>query len=622
MPIRPEFPPLDVIQAISDLCLALETPYHPNIKLAIEAFFWQSVVKNLPREYVKPRAEMQQAYLYYQANPDAHPRHLSVSLHELLPMAQIIDTATSTFLSTYYDFGSLGLLANFRKQFKYNWYQAFGLSPNQPYSKALPSAGDLKLSAYELVETFFHHTPFYDFFNTQVPFEIPRKIWASHGIILAPPNHGKTQLLGSLITSFLASSDSPGLFVLDPHGDLYSNLRTRCDPSRLVCLDPDTNPPALNFLDFGTSTEAQIEATFDYLMSSLAGGLSDVQHGCVPYLLKLLKQIPERNLQTLRQILAERVKGWEKSAFIDYIRRIPKDDQIYFEHEFYHHTLDPTKHSIARKISHAMASDTFKQMFGAKTNSVNFDKWIDERKVVVVKGGFDSLGEEGMRVFLQFLVGQYYAAGMRRISRVPESQRHLSIMFIDEASYVLTSPIIARILFELRKAGCALVTATQVWEQIGTEVKAAVLGGTAIKVTGPIQANDANVLSREMYTTPDFIRSMASTERVGAEWAIHVSPAKKAMRVRCPYGTLERMPKRLSDEQLMNMFVQAKVDEAKQKPIMPQTTPEQDEEIVQAMIKALDDDMKTRETPQSEAPTEKPESAPPSSEIKPGKKVW
>jgi len=34
------------------------------------------------------------------------------------------------------------------------------------------------------------------------------------------------------------------------------------------------------------------------------------------------------------------------------------------------------------------------------------------------------------------------------------------------------------------------------------------------------------------------------------------------------------------------------------------------------------DEMKARETSQSEAPTEKPESAPPSSEIKPGKKVW
>ena len=39
---------------------------------------------------------------------------------------------------------------------------------------------------------------------------------------------------------------------------------------------------------------------------------------------------------------------------------------------------------------------------------------------------------------------------------------------------------------------CPVLAATQVFEQIGTEIKAAVLGATAIKIVGPVSFSDAN----------------------------------------------------------------------------------------------------------------------------------
>jgi hypothetical protein len=184
-------------------------------------------------------------------------------------------------------------------------------------------------------------------------------------------------------------------------------------------------------------------------------------------------------------------------------------------------------------------------MFGAKTNSINFDQLIAERKVVLVKGARQSLGDDGMAIFLQYIIAQYFAAGLRR-EKIPPDKRHLSLMFVDEGSYVLNSPVIAKILVELRKYACGFVAATQVFEQIGTEIKAAVLGATAIKIAGPVSFSDANLLSREMGvgTQPEFIRSMQSMEGVGAHWAFYVSQmTDKAVRVLCPYGVLEKMPK-------------------------------------------------------------------------------
>jgi hypothetical protein len=206
--------------------------------------------------------------------------------------------------------------------------------------------------------------------------------------------------------------------------------------------------------------------------------------------------------------------------------------------------MEPTKAAIAWRLYAALASDTFRQMFSARHNSVNFDQLIAERKAVVVKGGFDSLGEEGMRIFLQFLVAQYYAAGMRRL-KLSERDRHLNLFICDEASHILTTPVVARMLFDLRKVSCGFLGATQVWEQVATEVKAAVLGNTAIKIVGPVQHNDASVLSREMYCDIDFIRNMQRNDSdPNAPWAMYVSGmTKKAARVTVPFGVLEKMPR-------------------------------------------------------------------------------
>jgi hypothetical protein len=387
-------------------------------------------------------------------------------------------------------------------------------------------------------------TPFASLFLAQVPFEIPKKTWAMHGIVLAPPGFGKTELLKAFTRKFLEEPDAPGLFFLDPHGDAIAAIKERVDPKRLLLLDPDTSPPPLNFLDFGTSTEAQTLQTFSYLMSSLSGGLSDKQGAIVPYMLKLLRQVPGASLETLRLIVGEKIKSPDKSAFAEHIAKLPAVEQGFFHDQFYSSRMQETKEAIGWRIYAAMSSDAFRKMFGeAKTNSVNFDQALAERKVVLVKGGRNALGDDGMRIFLQYIIGQYFAAGLRRERILPE-QRHLCLMLVDEASYVLNSPIIAQILVEMRKYGCAFLAATQVFEQIGQDIKAAVLGATAIKIAGPVSFSDANLLSREMYCSPDFIRNMTAKERSHADWAFYVSGLtdRKAVRVRVPYGQLEALP--------------------------------------------------------------------------------
>ena len=109
-------------------------------------------------------------------------------------------------------------------------------------------------------------------------------------------------------------------------------------------------------------------------------------------------------------------------------------------------------------------------------------------------------------------------------------------------------------LTECRKYGLGFLAANQLIEQMSDEVRAAIYGATAIKIAGPVSYANASALSREMYCTPDFIRSMRAVERNHSEWAVTVEGLtdKKAIRLTLPYGALENAP-RMDHEALLRM---------------------------------------------------------------------
>ncbi|TMJ03432.1 MAG: hypothetical protein E6G97_09855 [Alphaproteobacteria bacterium] len=466
---------------------------------------------------------------------------MRVPLYELIENVPDLIMMLTAFAQAKH--GSIYIFEYLVETLRENTIRASGYDPSTYEGKPLTWAHEAKMPIAQLIQEYLGGTPFANLLCLEVPFVIPRKTWASHAIILAPPNHGKTMLLGSLFREMLEAPDSPGMFLLDPHGDLFHVAKERVPAERLVVLDPDTNPPPLNFLDFGTSTEAQTLQTFEYLMSALAGGLSDKQRNIVPYLLKLLRKVENPSIQTLAHIVGEKAKSIRQSAYADAIAALDSTDQLFFETVWFS-DMSETKQAINWRLLGALASDTFRKMFGARHNSFDADAAIRDRKVVLVKGGVNSLGKFGMEVFLQYIITQYFAAGLRRERLLPH-ERHLCIMLVDEAHTVLNSKTINDILVELRKYGCSFVAATQTWHQIGDEVKAAVLGATAIRFVGPVSHNDAVVLSREMHTSPDFIRSMKARERESADWACYVqNVTPHAIRVTVPYGILENLPKK------------------------------------------------------------------------------
>lgn len=461
----------------------------------------------------------------------------AVPLHTYLDVRDVVDRIIGTIATER--LADLGLFAGLADQMYRNVCAASKLVPYQDHNRPFVTARDADLAPSQLIDTYLGETPFQEFLQTPVPFRIPIRSFQAHGIILAPPEHGKTQLLGSFIRRFL--DEDVGLLVLDPHGDLFASLKTRTPADRTILLDPSTDPPPLNFFDFGNASDVQVLQTFSYLMSSLSGGLSDKQGAIVPYLLKLLRLIPHASIETLRDIIDEKPKRADQSKFADVIGRLPATDQGFFQSQFYSGRMQETKDAIGWKLYACLASDAFRKMFAAKTNSFDAAAAMRERKIVLVKGSENVLGEQGLPVFLQFIIAQYFLAALKR-DAIPQSERHLCLVFADEASHVFNHQT-TRILTECRKYGLGFFAATQLIEQIPAEVKAAIYGATAIKIAGPVSYTDASLLAREMHATPEFIRSLRSHRGSHAEWALSVANlTHDAVKIAVPFGQIENLP--------------------------------------------------------------------------------
>jgi len=142
--------------------------------------------------------------------------------------------------------------------------------------------------------------------------------------VLAGTGYGKTQLLQKLILSGLEENN--GFMVIDSQGDLIRKIRsleifnpeTGSHKDKLIVIDPEDVefPPCLNMFDLGFADdvsalqkERQINKTIDlytYMFGALFGSeLTEKQGVIFRYIARLIFEIPNANVQTLRVLITD-----------------------------------------------------------------------------------------------------------------------------------------------------------------------------------------------------------------------------------------------------------------------------------------------------------------------------
>jgi hypothetical protein len=411
-----------------------------------------------------------------------------------------------------------------------------------PYRLTAPAESGL--AGADLLEAYLADTPFLDLLTTPVPFAIPRHAYRAHGCIFAPADHGKTQTLQALIAGFLQEPDPPALFIMDSMGSMLSKLerlqvfddRLR---DRLVILDPTgPNPPRLNFFKLAGGSPAQQTELLFYLFKALDQSFTARQRTAVVFLAQLLQRL-DGTLDDLRKICEDK-QPWH----LEVINALPPIARDFFLNSFYKPDalMTQTKQQIAARLYTLAATPLF-EMFSAKQSTLNAFDCIQHKKIVLVNTDRLALGEEGSAIFGRFVIAQVLAAAFAR-APIPEDKRHLALLIVDEAKAYLDEQA-EKFLSDARQFWVGLLLATQYVHQLEEGVRRAVYGNTAIKLIGPIEYSDRVSLAREMHTTPEFIGSMRAYDRSHTEWAAYVRTSNmtpQALRLRVPYGVLERMP--------------------------------------------------------------------------------
>ena len=324
---------------------------------------------------------------------------------------------------------------------------------------------------------------------------LPYALRTEHHQILASPGHGKSQCITNMILDDLETDAA--IVVIDSQGDLINSLATRVPADRLILIDPETCPPALNIFANGAEGEQETATAielYEYIFSALDAKMTGKQALVYRYLSRLCMTVPGATINTMRDML-------QPGGLVDYQEYIDRlgDNARAFFSEFQlsrNNQYGDTRQEVLRRLLMVLEGETFSRMLAASEMKINLAREIDAGKVILIstnkkllKGGSSLLG----RIFL--------AQVMQAVMSRPPGARRRTYLYIDEfADYAEDSHILLDLFSQGRKYELGMVVCHQNLDQLTPKLAAAISSSTAIKFAGGVSSTDAGTLANQMRT--------------------------------------------------------------------------------------------------------------------------
>lgn len=415
---------------------------------------------------------------------------------------------------------------------------------------------DCDLPPPEMITAYLGGTPLAAFAETPLPFAIPQARRFEHCHILGGTGHGKTQLLQTLMLADFDDPARPAVVAIDSQGDMVRTLSRlqRFDPKhddRLIILDPadtvwplrlnmfDINRARIDALSLGAREQilAGIVELYDYIFGSLLGAeLTQKQSVVFRYIARLMLEIPDANIQTLRQLMEEK----QFSAFAPYIAKLRGTTRAFFENEFSDRSFSATKQQIRRRLYGVLSNPSFERMFSHPKNAFDMKAVFDTGKVVLINTAKDVLKAEASAIFGRYMIALAMQAALERAAD-PETSRRPAFLYIDEAADYFDQNI-DTLLIQARKYKVGIILAHQHLDQLTPSLRASIMTNPAIRFVGGVSEKDAHAVDADMRTTSDFLMSMRKRASE-TEFACYVrNHTSSAMSLRVPLGRAEREP--------------------------------------------------------------------------------
>lgn len=332
-----------------------------------------------------------------------------------------------------------------------------------------------------------------------------------HTYIVGATGTGKSTLMLNMFGQDCASGR--GTILIDPHGDLFCEAVRRVGRDRrhdLVTVDftDFDNPPALNPLELrGTRREIAQNFVCNEMIRILSRTLyRDVPEAFGPifemYFRNSLLLIMANERSDLTLLNVERIYA-DPNFRADLLSSCPLPRVREFwlriaarvSHQDW--TLENIAPYIVSKLTQFTGNALIRPIIGQTGTNLDFGRWMDEGRIVVVNLSRGILGEVDSEILGLLVMTRIYVAAMARAERRAETRTPVRL-YIDEFQNLATESL-ASMLSESRKYGVHLTLANQTLGQIDgsryqTDIAHAVLANAANLLAFRVGVPDAERL--------------------------------------------------------------------------------------------------------------------------------
>lgn len=373
----------------------------------------------------------------------------------------------------------------------WRWFSVLTLE-RDPYH-SMPSPSDNSLSI--LGETAYH--------GRRRRFGINQADRLGHVWILGKTGTGKSTLLKNLIAQDLEAGR--GLMLIDPHGDLVEEVLNLVPSARVrdtVYFNPADTAYPIGFNPLDQTAGLQPALVVTGIISVLRKTWPEFWGPRMEYVLRsclmTLLKVPGATLLDLHRLLVD-------AEFRKRIIPRVNDPQLrqFWEKEFalYGTTFRTEAVSpIVNKTGQYLTMPLLRNIIGQPKSAFSLRRLMDEGAVCLANLARGRLGEDAAALLGSLLVSQLELAALGRAD-TDEAERPDFFLYVDEAHLVATRTMVD--LFpEARKYHLGVVLAHQYLDQLGEELRYAVLGNTGTVIVFRLGARDAALLANEF--SPEF----------------------------------------------------------------------------------------------------------------------
>jgi hypothetical protein len=321
-----------------------------------------------------------------------------------------------------------------------------------------------------------------------------------HLHIIGPTGVGKSTLLLGLITQDMEAGR--GVVVVDPKGDLVSDVLDRVPPERtgdVVILDPsdEERPVGLNLLarpgEAPDLVVDQVVSIFHDLYRDSWGPRTD---DILRAALLTLVGVPGMTLAEVPLLLTE--PGFRRPL----IARLSDPVGLGPFWSWYNALSDGERLQatgpVMNKLRTFLVRRRLRNILGQAEPRFDFDQALAHRNIVLVPLTKGLLGEESAALLGSLVVTRLWQAVQARAGLDPDA-RPVTFAYIDEFQDYLHLPMgVEAMLTQARSLGLGLTLAHQHLGQLPASVREAVLANARNRVIFQVAASDAQALAREL----------------------------------------------------------------------------------------------------------------------------